>query len=63
VTGIVFRRLRTPSQEEAARRLLADDSRLAAAVQRRGGEVLFGLWDLAASSSVPACGVGGWAAG
>jgi hypothetical protein len=48
VTGIVFRRLRTPSEQEAARSLLADGSRLAAAVQRRCGEVLFGLWDLAA---------------
>jgi GNAT superfamily N-acetyltransferase len=48
VTAIVFRRLRTPSEQEAARSLLADRSRPAAAVQCRGEEVLFGLWDLAA---------------
>jgi ribosomal protein S18 acetylase RimI-like enzyme len=48
MTGIVFRRLRSPSEREAAGRLLADSGVLPAAVQRHGGEVLFGLWDLTA---------------
>jgi GNAT superfamily N-acetyltransferase len=48
VTGIVFRRLRTPAERKAAGRLLADGGAPASTVQSDGGDVLFGLWDLAA---------------
>lgn len=48
MTGIVFRRLRTPTERKAARSLLADSGAPPAVVQRHNGEVLFGLWDLAA---------------
>ena len=47
MTGIVFRRLQTPTERKAARSLLADSGAPPAAVQRHSGEVLFGLWDLA----------------
>jgi ribosomal protein S18 acetylase RimI-like enzyme len=48
VTGIVFRRLRAPTERKAAKRLLADGGALATTVDRNNGIVLFGLWDLAA---------------
>jgi GNAT superfamily N-acetyltransferase len=47
LTGIVFRRLRSPSERDAAGGLLVDGGVPAAAVAA-GGAVLFGLWDLAA---------------
>lgn len=48
MTGIVFRRLRTPTERTTARGLLAASGVPAATSQRHNGEVLFGLWDLAA---------------
>lgn len=48
MTGIVFRRVRTPSEREAASRLLADSGVSSPTVGGPGGTVLFGLWDLAA---------------
>jgi GNAT superfamily N-acetyltransferase len=57
VTGIVFRRLRSRSEREAAVRLLADSGVPAAAVRGAGGTVLYGLWDLAASDGEGLVGV------
>ena len=48
VTGIVFRRLRWPSEHEVADRLLAGVGTTPSAMWRRGQGELFGLWDLAA---------------
>jgi ribosomal protein S18 acetylase RimI-like enzyme len=48
MTGIVFRSIRSPSEREAAARLLADSNVPPAAVRMAGDTVLFGLWDLAA---------------
>ena len=48
MTGIVFRRLRSPAEREAARRLLADGDAPPLTVRMPGETVLFGLWDLAA---------------
>jgi hypothetical protein len=48
VTGIVFRRLWSPSEREAAGRLLADSGVPPAAIRSAGDTVLYGLWDLAA---------------
>lgn len=48
MTGIVFRRLRSPSEREAAGRLLADSGVPPAAIRSAGDTVLYGLWDLAA---------------
>ena len=48
MTGIVFRRLRSPSEREAAGRLLADSGVPPAAIRSSGDTVLYGLWDLAA---------------
>jgi ribosomal protein S18 acetylase RimI-like enzyme len=48
VTGIVFRRLRFPSEREAAGRLLADSGVPPAAIRSAGDTVLYGLWDLTA---------------
>lgn len=50
MTGIVFRRLWSPSEREAAGRLLADSGIPATAVRGRGDTVLYGLWDLAAKT-------------
>jgi GNAT superfamily N-acetyltransferase len=47
VTGIVFRRVQSRSEREAAARLLADSGVPAPAVRSPDGAVLFGLWDLA----------------
>jgi ribosomal protein S18 acetylase RimI-like enzyme len=47
-TGIVFRRVRSSWEREAAARLLADSGAPALAAGSLGGTVLFGLWDLAA---------------
>jgi GNAT superfamily N-acetyltransferase len=57
VTGIVFRRLRTPTEWEAARRLLADSGVPPAAVRDAGETVLYGLWDLAAPNEEGLVGV------
>jgi hypothetical protein len=48
MTGIVFRRLRSPAEREAARRLLADRGAPPLRVRMPGETVLYGLWDLAA---------------
>jgi ribosomal protein S18 acetylase RimI-like enzyme len=48
MTGLVFRRLQSPSEREAAGRLLADSSVSPAAIRSSGDTVLYGLWDLAA---------------
>jgi ribosomal protein S18 acetylase RimI-like enzyme len=48
VTGIVFRRAQSPSEREAASRLLVDSGVPAATVRSLADAVLFGLWDLAA---------------
>jgi len=48
MTGIVFRRLRSPAEREAARRLLADRGAPPPRVRMPGETVLYGLWDLAA---------------
>jgi ribosomal protein S18 acetylase RimI-like enzyme len=48
MTGIVFRRLRSPTEREAACRLLADGGAPPRTVRTPGESVLFGLWDLAA---------------
>jgi ribosomal protein S18 acetylase RimI-like enzyme len=48
MTGIVFRRLRSPAEREAARRLLADGGAPPLTVRMPGETVLYGLWDLAA---------------
>jgi GNAT superfamily N-acetyltransferase len=47
VTGIVFRSVRSPSEREAASRLLAEGGVPPSAVRGSGESVLFGLWDLA----------------
>lgn len=47
VTGVVFRRLRSPSERAAADRLLAEGDASGSPVEGAGGDVLFGLWDLA----------------
>ena len=47
MTGIVFRRLRSPAERKAARRLLADNGAPLRTVWIPGETVLFGLWDLA----------------
>jgi GNAT superfamily N-acetyltransferase len=57
VTGIVFRRLRTPAEREAARRLLADSGVPPAAARDPGDAVLYGLWDLAAPPEAGLVGV------
>jgi ribosomal protein S18 acetylase RimI-like enzyme len=46
--GIVFRRLRSPSERSAASGLLADSGVPPAAIRSAGNTVLYGLWDLAA---------------
>jgi GNAT superfamily N-acetyltransferase len=48
MTGLVFRRLRSPSEREAAGRLLADSGVPPAIIRSAGDTVLYGLWDLAA---------------
>ncbi len=48
MTGLVFRRLRSLSEREAAGRLLADSGVPPAAIRGSGDTVLYGLWDLAA---------------
>ena len=48
MTGLVFRRLRFPSERRAAGRLLADSGAPPAAIHSSGDTVLYGLWDLAA---------------
>ena len=48
MTGLVFRRLRSPSEREAAGRLLADSGVPPATIRSAGDTVLYGLWDLAA---------------
>jgi hypothetical protein len=48
MTGIVFCRLRSPAEREAARRLLADRGAPPLRVRMPGETVLDGLWDLAA---------------
>jgi GNAT superfamily N-acetyltransferase len=48
MTGIVFRRLRSPAEREAAHRLLADGGAPPGPVRMPGETMLFGLWDLAA---------------
>lgn len=48
MTGVVFRRLRSPAEREAAHRLLADGGARQGPVRTPGQAVLFGLWDLAA---------------
>jgi GNAT superfamily N-acetyltransferase len=48
MTGLVFRRLRSPSEREAAGRLLADSGVAPVAIRSAGETVLYGLWDLAA---------------
>jgi ribosomal protein S18 acetylase RimI-like enzyme len=48
VTAIVFRRLRSPSEREAASRLLTDSGVPPAAAHSAGDRALYGLWDLAA---------------
>jgi GNAT superfamily N-acetyltransferase len=48
MTGLVFRRLRSPSEHEAAGRLLADSGVAPAAIRSAGETELYGLWDLAA---------------
>jgi ribosomal protein S18 acetylase RimI-like enzyme len=50
VTGIVFRRVRSPSDREGASRLLADSGVPPAAVGGAGDTVLYGLWDLTAQT-------------
>ena len=50
VTGIVFRRVRSPSDREAASNLLADSGVPPAAVGGAGDTVLYGLWDLTAQT-------------
>jgi ribosomal protein S18 acetylase RimI-like enzyme len=57
VTGIVFRSVRSPSEREAAGRLLADSGVPPAAIRSSGGTVLYGLWDLAAPSEEGLVGV------
>ena len=57
MTGIVFRRLRSRSEREAAVRLLADSGVPPAAVRSSGETVLYGLWDLAASDGEGLVGV------
>ena len=48
MTGLVFRRLRSLSEREAAGRLLADSGVPPVAIRSSGDTVLYGLWDLAA---------------
>ena len=48
MTGLVFRRLRSPSEREAAGRLLADSGVPPAIIRSSGDTVLYGLWDLTA---------------
>jgi ribosomal protein S18 acetylase RimI-like enzyme len=48
MTGLVFRRLRSPSEREAAGRLLADSGVPPVAIRSAGDTVLYGLWDLTA---------------
>ena len=50
MTGLVFRRLRSPTEREAARRLLADSGVPPVAIRSAGDTVLYGLWDLAATN-------------
>jgi ribosomal protein S18 acetylase RimI-like enzyme len=57
VTGIVFRSVRSPSEREAASRLLADSSVPPAAIRSAGDTVLYGLWDLAAPAGEGLVGV------
>jgi ribosomal protein S18 acetylase RimI-like enzyme len=57
MTGLVFRRLRSPSEREAAVRLLADSGVPPAAVRGSGETVLYGLWDLTASDGEGLVGV------
>ena len=57
LTGIVFRRLRSPSEREAARSLLVDSGVPPAAVHSRSDTVLYGLWDLAAPNGEGLVGV------
>jgi GNAT superfamily N-acetyltransferase len=56
-SGIVFRRVQSPSEREAASSLLADSGVPAAAVRSLGDAVLFGLWDLAAPDGEALVGV------
>jgi GNAT superfamily N-acetyltransferase len=56
MTGIVFRRLRSLSEREAASSLLAD-SGVPQPTVSPGGAVLFGLWDLAAPAGEGLVGV------
>ena len=48
MTGLVFRRLRSPSEREAAGRLLADIGVPPVTIRSAGDPVLYGLWDLSA---------------
>jgi GNAT superfamily N-acetyltransferase len=48
MTGIVFRRLLTPTERKAARRLLLNSGVPPAAAGDAGDTVLYGLWDVAA---------------
>jgi GNAT superfamily N-acetyltransferase len=57
LTGIVFRRLRSPSEREAARSLLVDSGVPPAAVHSTSDTVLYGLWDLAAPNGEGLVGV------
>jgi ribosomal protein S18 acetylase RimI-like enzyme len=50
VTGIVFRRVQSPSDREGSSRLLADSGVPPAAVGGAGDTVLYGLWDLTAQT-------------
>jgi GNAT superfamily N-acetyltransferase len=57
MTGLVFRRLRSLSEREAAGRLLADSGVPPAAIRSAGDTVLYGLWDLAAPAGEGLVGV------
>lgn len=57
LTGIVFRRLRSPSERSAARRLLVGSGVPPAAIRSAGDTVLYGLWDLAAPNGEGLVGV------
>jgi len=55
--GIVFRRLRSPSERSAARRLLVGSGVPPAAIRSAGDTVLYGLWDLATATGEELVGV------
>jgi GNAT superfamily N-acetyltransferase len=57
LTGIVFRRLRSPSEREAARSLLVDSGVPPAAIRSAGDMLLYSLWDLAAPTGEGLVGV------